>query len=177
QEILKIAGDEVKTVILNPSTVTGPYDMNNWGRLFFALRDGVLPGIPDGVVSVTHVQEVARAHLSAVENGRHGESYILAGEDCRFSEFVHEIARISHIERLPRNVPTPILKLIARISLVTAAMRGNEPDITPELVKLMTRTNLSYSSRKAIDELGYRIVPMKKSVQDCYRWLCDEGYL
>lgn len=177
QEILHLAPAGMKVVILNPTTVTGPYDKNNWGRLFFALRDGDLPGIPDGIVSVTHVEEVARAHIAAIEKGKSGERYILAGEDCRFSNFVGEIAAISNIEKIPGKIPTSLLKILARFSLISSSITGKDPNLTPELVKLMTRTDLTYSSRKAIENLDYKVTPMKKSVFDCYHWLKKEGYL
>jgi len=169
--------NELRTVILNPTTVTGPYDLNNWGRLFFALRNGELPGIPDGIISVSHVREVVRAHLAAVDRGRHGERYLLSGEDCHFSQFVKEIAKISGVKTLPRNLPTSLLKAVAYVSLFRSSFSGREPDITPELVRLMTRTGLTYSSNKAIQELAYRIVPMEVSVRDTYNWLVDEAFL
>lgn len=176
QMVLNESPDDMKVVILNPATVTGPYDFNNWGRLFFALRDGDLPGIPDGIISVTHVREVAKAHLSAVDNGRKRERYILAGHDCRFSDFVREIAHVSGNKKLPRRIPTIMLKILAYIDTYISSIKGKEPDLTPELVKIMTRTNLVYSSSKAVKELGYTILPMEKCVQDCYEWLKNEGY-
>jgi len=176
QVVLDETSDHMKVVILNPATVTGPYDLNNWGKLFFALKDGVLPGIPDGIISVTHVREVVKAHLSAVVNGGNGERYILAGHDCRFSDFVKEIARISQTKKLPRRIPTFMLKILAYIDTYLSSIKRKEPDLTPELVKIMTRTNLSYSSSKAIETLGYTIVPMEKCVEDCYNWLEKEGY-
>jgi len=177
QIVLEQAPDSMKVVILNPAAVTGPYDLKNWGRLFFALRDGKLPGTPDGIISVNHVREVAQAHLSAVDKGRDRERYILAGEDCRFSEFVAEIAHASGIESVPKRIPTPLLKFLASVQGVVAALRRTEPSLTPELVKIMTRSNLSFSSQKAIEELNYQIIPMKQSVRETYRWLKSEELL
>lgn len=176
QAVLKVSSNDMKVVILNPATVTGPYDINNWGRLFFALRDGNLPGIPDGVISVTHVREVAKAHLSAVDNGKNSERYILAGDDCRFSDFVQEIAQISGTKKLPRKMPTLMLKILAHLDSRISSIKGKEPHMTPELVKIMTRTGLVYSSSKAVEVLGYKIIPMEKCVQDCYEWLKKEDF-
>ncbi|MEX2584796.1 MAG: NAD-dependent epimerase/dehydratase family protein [Balneolaceae bacterium] len=177
QVVLSYPEDIIRTTILNPTTVTGPFDQNNWGRLFFALRDGTLPGIPDGIVSVTHVREVAKAHLNAVKKGKHGERYLLSGEDCRFSLFVETIASLSGVQKLPRKVPTPLLKAAAYLSLLQAEFTGKAPDLTPELVKLMTRKDVRYSSQKAIEQLDYNIVPMEQSVRDTYEWLKSEKLL
>ncbi|MDX1619272.1 MAG: SDR family oxidoreductase [Balneolaceae bacterium] len=177
REVLKGTEHGVKVVILNPAHVTGPYDTNNWGRLFFALRDGDLPGIPAGEASITHVEEVAKAHLAAVDKGRSGERYILAGNDYTFYQFVSEVARVSGIDELPSRVPDFIFKAVAHLSVLKAAITNKTPDVTPELAHIMTRSNLSYSNEKAIRELDYRLVPMEQSVRDCYEWLKQEGLL
>lgn len=177
QEVLNIPGSGMKVVILNPAAVTGPFDKNNWGRLFFGLRDHKIPGIPNGILSVNHVREVAKAHLSAVDRGKHGERYILAGEDVTFSELLGEMARVSGVEKVPPSLPSFFLKGFAKVQEIRAALSDTRPKITPELVRMMTRKNIKYSSQKAIGELGYRVVPMETSVQDCYDWLVEEGYL
>lgn len=177
REALKGTNYGMKVIILNPTHVTGPYDINNWGRLFFALSNKNLPGIPKGNASVTHVREVAKAHLSAVEGGRNGERYILSGDNCTFQKFIHEIARVSDIDDLPPRLPTFLLKSAAHLSALVANITGEPPNLTPELVYLMTRSGTNYSSRKAEDELNYRVLPMEQSVHDCYEWLQKEDYL
>jgi nucleoside-diphosphate-sugar epimerase len=150
-EALKGQKDGMRVVILNPANVIGPHDKNNWGRLFFGLRDNKLPFIANGSVSITHVNAVTDAHWAAVENGQSGERYILGGEYHPFPEFVRCINNVSNA--------------------------NNEPAVTPELARLMTRNNIIYTSQKAIDELDYAIPPMKQSVRDCYKWLLAEGHL
>ncbi len=167
----------MKVVILNPASVIGPYDANNWGRLFFGLRDGKLPGIPGGSTSIAHVRQVVEAHLAAVEKGRSGERYILGGENSNFVEFVKAIAAASGVSKIPFVIPDFAFKAFGHISAAIASITGKEPDVTPELAKLMTRKNVSFSSEKAKKELGYSIPPMQKSVNDCYDWLKKEQLL
>lgn len=158
-------------VILNPANVIGPHDIKNWGRLFLALQNKELPYIANGCVSITHVKEVAKAHLSAVENGVSGERYILAGENCLFSDFVKTITAVSNIDTLPTIIPTPLFRGYARLLSWVSSFSNTEPTVTPELAKLMTRKDVRYSSQKAIQKLNYSIPPLEKSVQDCYEWL------
>lgn len=177
QEILRYRDHEMKVVILNPTTVTGPYDSNNWGKMFLALQNGKLPGIPDGVISVTHVDEVSRAFLSAVTAGRNGENYILSGETCTLKEFITQIAKFVDRKKIPTEIPTPLLKTIARFQSGIGYLTGNTPDLTPELIHILTRKGISYSSEKAKRDLGYKILPLEKSVEDCYNWLSKENFL
>ena len=61
-------------VVIYPGSMLGPFDFTlQYGRLFFDLRDGKVPGCPAGGVSFGHVTEVARAHIAAAEKGRAGE--------------------------------------------------------------------------------------------------------
>ncbi|MBW2508691.1 MAG: hypothetical protein JRE81_08685, partial [Deltaproteobacteria bacterium] len=166
----------MKVVVLNPGDVAGPYDANNWGRLFFLLRDGALPAVGAGTVTLTHVHDVVRAHLAAVDRGRCGERYLLAGEDHEVAELASEMAKLSGA-KVPMKAPGWVLKLYGRLSALLAAVTGNEPDVTPELAELASATGATYRSDKAIRELGYRIQPMSVTVKDNYEWLVKEGLL
>lgn len=175
-EALKGIDLGMKVVILNPGDVAGPYDTNNWGRLFFMLRDGALPAIAPGTVYVTHVHDIVRAHLAAVDQGKSGERYILAGPRQNMVDYVAEIARISGAKMPPR-VPPWVLKLYGRVAVLVAAVTGKEPDVTPELAEIATQRGATFSSEKAMRDLGYRIQPMSTAVRDTHAWLVNEGLL
>lgn len=166
----------MKVVVLNPGDVAGPYDLSSWGRIFTLLRDSALPAIPPGIISVTHVHDVVRAHLDAVTRGRTGERYLLGGEDCSIADFVAEIARVSGTEA-PPTAPAWVMKLFGRASVMVAAVTGKEPDVTPEIAAIGSRTKTTFRSDKAIRELGYRIRPMSTGVADNYAWLVKEGLM
>ena len=177
-EIEALKGVELgmKVVVLNPAEVLGPYDANNWGRMFFLLRDGALPAVGPSSVSPTHVHDVVRAHVDAVDKGRNGERYLLAGEDRELVELAAEMAALSGA-KVPRKAPAWVLKIYARLSVMIAALTGKEPEITPELAEAAASKGATFRSDKAIRELGYQIRPMSVCVQDTYDWLVNEGLL
>lgn len=175
-EALKGVELGMKVVVVNPGDVAGPYDASNWGRIFFLLRDGALPAIAPGKVYLTHVHDVVRAHLGAVEKGRNGERYLLAGDSHEVSELVGEAARLSGT-KAPRVAPAWALKLYGRLAVLVSAVTGKEPDVTPELAEVTTDTDVAFCSEKAIRELGYRIQPLETTVRDNYDWLVKEGLL
>lgn len=175
-EALKGVERGMKVVVLNPGDVAGPYDTNNWGRLFFMLRDGALPAVAPGTVYVTHVADVVRAHVNAVDDGRSGERYILAGPAQSMVDYVAEIARISGA-KMPPKAPPWVLKVYGRIAVLIAAVAGKEPDLTPELAEIATQRAATFSSEKAMRELGYRVQPLSTVVRDTYEWLVKERWL
>ena len=170
-------GRGMKVVVLNPGGVAGPYDASSWGRLFFLLRDNALPVAAPGTVTISHVDDIVKAHLTAVTQGRNGERYILASDDVAMVDLIDEIARVSGIAKAPKQAPAFVFKLVGRLSVMVAALTGKEPDVTPEIAASLTTTGTSYSSQKAIDELDYRFQPMTVAIQDNYDWLVKEGLL
>jgi nucleoside-diphosphate-sugar epimerase len=166
----------MKVVVLSPGDVAGPYDANNWGRLFFLLRDGALPAVGSGTITLTHVHDVVAAHLAAVDKGRNGERYLLAGEDHELAELAAEMAGLSGA-KVPMKAPGWVLKVYGRIAVLVAALTGKEPDVTPELAEIASATGATFRSDKAVEELGYRIQPMSVAVRDNYAWLVKERLL
>src|SRR5436305_10676237 len=145
-------------VILNPGAIIGRYHTGGWARLFFLLADGRLPGVLPGEVSAAHVGEVVKAHIAAAERGKIGENYILAGTRTSFAEMIAIIAELLG-KPAPKRVLSPgLLRLIARVQGIRAAMTGKPPRLTPESVALSTR-KISCPSLKAQQELGFKIVP------------------
>lgn len=53
-------------VILNPSAIVGPYDEQNWIRLFDSINKNQLPAIPPGSKSFCYVEDVAKAHIQTL---------------------------------------------------------------------------------------------------------------
>lgn len=166
----------LRAVILNPANIIGPYDHSGWTRLFMLIAKGKLPGVPPGKGSFCHVREVARAHIAAVDKGTCGANYLLGGTDATFLEVVQEIGRL--MDRQVPNRPTPafLFKLAGRLSYWGSCVTRREPDLTPEKAALTSRALLC-SSRKAIDELAYRTVPLGEMLADCHRWLIADGLL
>ena len=176
-EALKGIDRGLKVVVMNPGGVAGPHDANTYGQMFFMLRDNALPAASPGAITIAHVHDVVAAHLAAATKGRNGERYLLAGDDVAVVDFIGEVARVAGVAKAPKKAPPWVLKLFARISVMLAAVTGKEPDVTPEMAAKMSDTQTTYSSEKAIRELGYRIQPMSVAVKDNYDWLVREGLL
>lgn len=178
QEALKAMEKGMKVVILNPATVIGPYDATSWGNAFISVKKDAFPFALPGFASFAHVVQVANAHIEAVEKGRNGHRYILGGEPGKtYADFFREVSLILGKEKQLPPAPPWLLKTIGRVMVAVAAFTGKEPLITPEFATVTSRKNRTLSSEKAIAELGYRIVPLKQCVADCYQWLVSEGLL
>ncbi len=167
----------MKVVCINPGSVVGPYDINTYATMFFALRDGEMPGIPPATCPIVHVNDVVEAHISAVEKGRNGHRYIVVGEHISMKTFVEEIARLLGKNKLPPTMPKFAMKIFGSLSAFAAHFTGKEPTLTPEIADILTRKDFQFSNEKALRELDLKITPWQEGVQDCYNWLVKENLL
>jgi nucleoside-diphosphate-sugar epimerase len=175
-EVHRGIGQGLDAVIVNPSNIIGPLDRSGWSRFFTLIDQGRLPGVPPGRASFCHVEEVARAHLSAYERGRRGHHYLLGGADATFLEVVRQIGELLGRKVPSRTTPAFLSRVMGRLSLWGSYITRNEPGLTPEKAALLS-ADLVCSFEKAERELGYRTVPLSTMLSDCHRWMLGEGLL
>ena len=167
----------MKVVCINPAAVVGPYDIKTYATIFFALRDGELPGIAPATCPIVHVNDVVQAHIQAVTKGRSGHRYIVVGDHIPMRVLVAEMARLMGKAKLPPVLPRLALKIFGRLSVIGAYFTGKKPTITPEVAEMLTRTDFEFSNEKAISELKYEPKSWQEGVQDSYEWLVKEQLL
>jgi dihydroflavonol-4-reductase len=175
QEIARAAIPKgLEVVIMQPGAIMGPYDVGTWSRLFLMVRDDKLPGVPASMLTFTHVREVVAAHIAAADKGQNGGSYLLGGENKSMLELVREIAFLVGKPAPTKVMATGMLRVVAAVGSLASRFTGKPPPITPEMVATISKS-VSTSSAKAQRELGYRVVPLKDMVKDCYDWMLAEG--
>ena len=109
QEVKKAVEQGLFAVIMNPCNIIGPYDPGNWSQLIKSVYQNDLPGYPPGIGTFAHVRDVADAHISAANNGRKGENYLLGGVEASFKEVIIEILNIIGKDLIfPRNNRHPV---------------------------------------------------------------------
>lgn len=167
----------MKVVCINPGSIVGAYDVNTYATMFFALRDGELPGTPPGLCPIVHVDDVVQAHIQAVEKGRNGHGYLIVAEHITMNTFVTEVTRLLGQAKTPPELPGFILKMAGRMAVMGAAFTGKEPTITPEIADILTRKGFEFSNAKALKEFEISLTPWQQGVKDCYNFLVQEGLL
>jgi dihydroflavonol-4-reductase len=164
----------LEVVIMQPGAIMGPYDIGTWSRLFLMVRDDKLPGVPASMLTFTHVREVVAAHIAAADRGQNGGQYLLGGENKSMLELVREIAVLVGKPAPTKVMPTGMLRIVAALGDLASRFTGKQPPITPEMAQTISKS-VSTTSAKATRELGYRVVPLKDMVKDCYDWMVAEA--
>jgi nucleoside-diphosphate-sugar epimerase len=163
-------------VLLNPANIVGRYDQTGWARLLRLALDGKLFRVPPGSSSFCHAAEVARAHIAAVRHGKTGANYLLGGADGRYADLICAAGEVAGQTVRARVIRTPLLRMAARVSGWLSHWTDREPLITPEGSAYLC-SHLICKSDRAVRELGYTPVPLRRMVEDWYHWSHAEGLL
>jgi dihydroflavonol-4-reductase len=173
-----IRRDGLPAVIVNPSTPIGPRDVRPTptGRIIVEAASGRMPAFVDTGLNLAHVDDVAAGHVVALERGRIGERYILGGDNVFLADMLGDIARIVGRRAPTLKLPRMILYPIAYGAELLATLRGVEPFITMDGLR-MARHHMFFDDSKARRELGYVSRPYREGLSDAIAWFRGHGYL
>jgi nucleoside-diphosphate-sugar epimerase len=176
-EVEKGVGRGLRAVIMNPGHVLGRYDVTGWARLVRGVHQKKLPGVPPGAGSWASGEQVARAHIAAIDHGRVGDRYLLGGIDATYLEVVRQIATLAGRPVPTRAMPGWAMRALGRASQWGSYVTRKPPQVTPEIAEAMARPPHYFRSDKAIRELGYEAVPLADMLRESYDWLKAEKLL
>jgi dihydroflavonol-4-reductase len=175
-EALDVARDGLDTVIVNPSIVIGGGDLHQVsnGFIVFVARHG-LPVAVQGGVNVVHIDDVVQGLSAALERGRTGERYILAGENLSIPHLLTLTARIAH-RKPPRWTLSD--RAVASLSSTIAVLpRLLGLPIPSELLRLAGRY-FFYDTSKAREAFGLGMPrPYHKAAAESLAWYAENGFL
>lgn len=155
-------------VTLYPGVVYGPGAMtegNLVGKLIADQVRGKVPGMvgPEHRWSYAYVDDVADAHLAAIERAEPGSRYTVGGENAtqrRLFEIVREITG----RPVPPRIPFPVASAMAAAEELRAHMTGTLPRMTRGVVEIFHH-DWALDSSAAMAALGYRITPLASGVR------------
>jgi dihydroflavonol-4-reductase len=171
QEVQKAIESRIDAVIVYPGFMLGPWDWKpSSGRMILDLRRGAPPLAPSGGCSICDPRDVAEGILNAIQKAPCGGRYILAGENWTYFELWQEITR-----QFRSRAPWTLLRRPGQLVAGSAGdlfgkLTGKEPLINSAAIAMSSQYHW-YSSQKAIDQLSYRIRPVKESISEAIEWM------
>ena len=167
REIARAASARGLSVVsLMPGVIYGPgadTEGNLVGRITRDHLAGRLPGIVGArsIWSFAFVDDVAAAHVSAVERPTAAGEYAIGGENLpqmRWFELLRELKGTP----LPRRIPHPIASAVGWMD--ERAARRRPPRLTRGTVRILG-CDWPLDSARSIDELSYRITPLTAGIR------------
>jgi dihydroflavonol-4-reductase len=143
-------------LIVQPGGIYGPDDPSELGNMIDQTRTGKLKlrMFPDAGFNFVHVEDVADGIILALDKGRIGESYNLAGQKSTMGELVDTTAEI--VGRKPPRVtmPAAMMKMAIPIGPVVGKLMGFPPNLR-ELIRTSDGVTFWMTDEKARSELGF----------------------
>jgi nucleoside-diphosphate-sugar epimerase len=163
-------------VIALPGVVYGPGDPSSIGRAFADYLKRRLPLVPSGTAYCwAHVEDVAQAHILAMEKGKAGESYIIAGAP-------YTLEAVFALAEQMTGIPAPAFKSSPGMMRAMAGLMGVVERIVP-LPETYTGDGLRASAGvtylgdngKARRELGYAPRAIEVGLRETLEALQERG--
>jgi nucleoside-diphosphate-sugar epimerase len=143
-------------VIVMPGAVYGPGDQSDLRGVMVQYLQGKFPMTPKGwALCWAHVDDIVTGHLLAMEKGKLGESYIIAGE-------AHSMEAVFNLAQEMTGIPAPRLKAPPALLKASANVVGLLEKVLPlppaysrEGLKAVAGVTYWGDNTKAKRELGY----------------------
>lgn len=179
KHVLEIASAGAPIVVVRPEFLYGPGDLHVLGlfravatKRFFFVNGGRSYCHP------TFIDDGVRGMMLALEKGRAGEVYQVAGEkSVSFHQFIATMAEAMAVEVPRLSLPRPLVYAGASVLEIAGQMTGITPPLTRSAVDFFS-TSYRFSWEKANKELGYRPqVSLVEGLQRTVAWYRENGYL
>ena len=156
--------------VFGPGIETHPISVNSTIKRFIDGKLTFCPGNPHFISNYVFINDLVNGHILAMEKGTSGEKYILGGESLSYAEFFQAIRSISGTRGILLPIPKSIARLYGYWHVAQSKLSGKEPVFSAKSVKQIY-CNKSFSSSKAIEELGYSITPFVEALQPTIQFL------
>ena len=164
---------DLNATIFYPGIVYGPRDFNIFGQTVLDITARKFLGCPgkgDNIGSFVYVNDVVDTVVSVIDrNDIKGEDFILGGINIEFRDWLDLIAEIAGNRKNPRHFPMSLAKIYASLCELKTKLTNKMPYINRSTVKMINH-NWSYSSKKAIEKLGYKITPLREGLEKTIEW-------
>ncbi len=167
---LRVQGDKYPVVTLLPGVIYGPGPKTE-GNLVGGMIDMYIAGKFPGLIgdgnqrwSFAYNADVVAAHLAALEKGRTGRAYVLAGDNRSLNDFFRVLAELTGVHHAVRHIPFWAGEIAGGLEVARARWFGHTPQLTPGVAEIF-KYDWVYSSAKAVAELGYRVTPLEEGLR------------
>lgn len=164
------AAQGLPLVIVQPGLIYGPGDTSAVRKTWIQYLQHRLPALPSKTAYCwAHVEDEARGHVLAMERGRVGRRYFLAGPVHTLVEALEMAESLTGVPAPKSRLPPAVLKgAAAAMQLVDPFIRL-PPAATPEGLRVLAGVTYLGSSARAQAELGWRARPLRDGLAETLR--------
>lgn len=163
----------VPVVALLPTAPVGPGDRKptpTGSLVLDFLRGKIVAKAPgNGGMNLVAVEDVAAAHVAALERGHIGERYVIGGENLSMDAIWQLLSGLTE-RSMPRwRAPYALALAVAYADELRCRITGATPAVPLEGVRL-ARERMYADSSKAEQDLGYVATPVRDALERAVAW-------
>ena len=178
QEALRLAGQGVPVVVVNPTAPVGPWDVKPTptGKIILDFLRRKIPAYLATGMNLVDVADVSAGHILALERGIDGERYILGNRNVTLKEMFSLLSSITGLSAPRVRLPYWLVVGVGYAEqAVSAGLLRREPLIPVEGV-VASKKPAWVSSQRAITELGLPQSPVEQALAQAVEWFTANGY-
>ncbi len=165
----ELRGSGTTITVVNPTFMIGPDDHKiSSNRIILRAAGKRILFIPPGGKNFIHVRDAAAGICNAIENGKDGESYILANENLTYREFYSKMSGITKHKPIVITIPKYLL-LLAGVAGEIARYAGINTEFCMTNMKILSIGNY-YCAGKAVKFLNLPQTPTEKAIEEAISW-------
>lgn len=179
QEVLKLAGQGLPIVIVNPTAPVGERDIKPTptGQIIVDFMRGRMAAYIETGMNLIDVEDVAIGHVRAMMRGRIGERYILGNQNLTLKEIFLMLSRLTGIPAPRVRLPWRLVLPMAHINRWVADRITHKPPRIPLEGVRMAKYVMHYDCTKARRELDLPQTPVEQALDKAVGWFRRHGYV
>jgi len=164
------------TVIVSLSKVFGPgiethaISVNKVIKTFIKGGLTFIPKPGNLVSNYCFIDDVVEGHILAMDKGIGGEKYILGGENISYVDLFKKIRSLSGTKARLVQAPKFLVQTVAFLQWIQYKITHKEPFASAKAIHHIF-CNKTFTSAKAIRQLGYHLTPLKEGLQQTIQFL------
>ena len=166
--VLQSETDDFEVVIVHPSGIIVPgstAEGDFFGHFMRLYLQGELKTAVKGGYDFVDVRDVADGVISAVDNGRSGETYIFSGGYYTLKEISDHLAQLTDQKPIKRFLSPRFVKMFAWIAEAYYKIKKKTPLFTAYSIHSL-QAPANFTHAKATEELGYNPRPILNTLID-----------
>lgn len=172
REVWRAIEEGLNAVIINPSIILGPGEVNSGSTKLIKTVDDGLKFYTPGINGFVDVRDVVEIMLQLMSDDISAERFIVSSENLNYKTLFEYIAHFL-------NKPTPKYKankwmseMAWRFEFLKSKVTGIKPLITKETART-AGNDYKYSNLKSVNQLQHNYIPIKKSIEDACNYFLN----
>lgn len=167
---------KLPAVIINPTFMIGEYDAKpSSGKLILHGINKRLVFYPPGGKNFVHIKDVCSGIISALEIGKIGDCYLMAGENLSYKEFFNLLNKVSGQHPILIRIPEFVLKMAGIIGTLSGIFTPAPRKLTYSSAYMLCLSNY-YSGKKSERELMLKYTPIEDAIAHALKWFRENDY-